>query len=206
MKKNESRRKAFAGTTCRSVAMYTALALLVMKNAQGADNWQVEGANGTLYISGTMLTGACGLAMEDAEQAVRLGDISTTALSKTGDAGRPVNFTVRLTGCMPVPASSVDRRSGNLVSSPDQPAASIIFYTDTDADLPSLARVDGITGMALRLTNDVGHTLPLNERSRPVLLSQGGNELVYTVTPVRTPAPLTAGEWQAVMNFGVRYD
>ncbi len=41
----------------------------------------------------------------------------------------------------------------------------------------------------------------LGARNKPILLTPGQNTLTYTVTPVRTPATLSAGAYRAAIDF-----
>ncbi|WP_275075766.1 hypothetical protein [Providencia rettgeri] len=41
------------------------------------DNWDVDGANGTLYVHGALTESACRLAMSSAYQTVELGTLGT---------------------------------------------------------------------------------------------------------------------------------
>lgn len=46
----------------------------------------------------------------------------------------------------------------------------------------------------------------LGSRGAPQYLTPGNSVLTYYVVPERTPAPLVAGAWHAVVNFGLNYD
>lgn len=187
-------------------ALVTLAAVLLVPQAAMADDWQTEGMYGQLYVRGALLASACALTMDSAAQEVWLGDTGTASLQRPGDRGEPVNFSLRLTGCSAAPAMAVDERYGTRTWSRDQPAVSVTFYADADADVPSLAGVSGVSGLGLRLNDAAGRQVHLNEQGRPALVSPGESELAYTVTPVRTPAVLAPGAWRAVINFGVRYD
>lgn len=187
-------------------ALLTLAAALLIPQAAMADDWQTEGMYGQLYVRGALLASACGLTMDSATQEVWLGETGTASLQQPGDRGEPVNFSLRLTGCAAAPAMAVDERHGTRTWSPDQPVVTVTFYADTDTSEPFLAGVSGVSGLGLRLDDAAGRQVHLNEQGRPALVSPGGSELVYTVTPVRTPAALTPGAWRAVINFGVRYD
>lgn len=180
--------------------------LLFSTGAMAADNWKTEGAHGNIYVAGSLLAGACGLQMDSETQDIWLGETSTMSLRRTGDEGASVPVELRLTGCLPVPASSVDRRTGNRVWSHSEPAVSLSFYAPVAPDMPAYILADGVSGLAIRLSDAAGKTVRLNERNAPVQVIPGNNTLRYTLTPVRTPAPLLPGAWRAVINFGVSYD
>lgn len=67
------------------------------------DNWDVEGANGTLYVHGALTESACRLEMESARQDIALGDIGTGRLQSIGARGEPVRFELRLADCLRSP-------------------------------------------------------------------------------------------------------
>lgn len=187
-------------------AMALLAGLMISGDGVAANNWKTEGAHGQIYVSGALLAGACGLAMDSAAQDVWLGETSTAILQKTGDEGASVPVALRLTGCLPVAASSVDRRTGNVVWSRSEPAISVSFYAPVAPEVPEYILADGVSGLAIRLRDGTGKTVRLNERGAPSLAYPGDNTLRYVLTPVRTPAPLLAGAWRAVINFGVSYD
>lgn len=171
-----------------------------------AEDWQTEEMHGQLYVHGALLASACGLTMDSATQEVWLGETGTASLQHPGAQGKPINFILRLTDCISTPAFAVDEKRASKVWSQDQPAILVNFNANTDANMTTLVSVTGVSGLALQLDDLEGQKVPLNERHRPVLVSPGGNELIYTVTPVRTPAALTPGAWRAVINFGIRYE
>ena len=180
--------------------------LMFSTGAMAADNWKTEGAHGQIYVSGALLAGACGLRMDSEAQDIWLGETSTASLRRAGDEGTSVPVELHLTGCLPVAAASLDRRTGNMVWSHAEPAVSVSFYAPVAPDMPAFILADGVSGLAVRLRDATGKTVRLNERNAPSLVYPGDNILRYTLTPVRTPAPLLPGAWRAVVNFGVSYD
>ncbi len=53
------------------------------------DNWDVDGANGTLYVHGALTESACRLAMTSANQTIDLGTIGTGQLQQVGQSEYP---------------------------------------------------------------------------------------------------------------------
>lgn len=187
----------------RAAALMTGLLFSI--SAEAADNGKTEGY-GQIYVTGALLAGACGLKMESEAQDVWLGEISTATLLHAGDEGAPVPVELYLTGCLPVPAFSVDSRTGNRIWSRSEPAVSVSFYAPVAPEMPAYIQASGVSGLAIRLSDAAGKTVRLNERNAPSLIYPGDNALRYTLTPVRTSAPLLPGAWRAVINFGVSYD
>ncbi|CAI2142749.1 PAP fimbrial minor pilin protein precursor [Serratia fonticola] len=182
------------------------LPLVFGNTVQAADHWEVEGANGVLRVQGTLTESACRLEMVSAWQDIALGEIGTGRLRHLGARGTPVAVHLKLQDCLPGPADNRDRRTGNRLWSPNQPAVSVSFIAPADADNPQLIKVQGAEGLALRLTDSQGRDVRLGSRGAPLWLTPGQNILTYTVTPERTSAPLAAGVYWAQMNFRLHYD
>ena len=179
--------------------------LLPPANA-AVDNWDVEGANGSLYVHGALTESACRLEMTSVRQDIALGEIGTGHLKTVGAQGEPVHFELRLADCLRGPASSRDERTGALTWANNQPAVSVSFLATQDADNPQLVKAQGVSGLGLRLATEEGEDVPLGYRGRPLMLISGQDTLRYTVTPERTPASLMAGGYRAVVDFHLSYD
>lgn len=188
------------------VPLAVGMLLMLMPRAHAVDNWDVQGANGVLYVSGALTENACGLEMESARQAVWLGETGTAQFQHIGDHGTPVAFVLRLKDCLRAPASNRDLWGGALAWSGSEPAVSVSFSGPADADAPGLVSVTGATGLGLLLADSRGQPVRLGARNKPVLLTPGNNTLTYTVTPIRTPATLNPGRYQAVIDFRLHYD
>ncbi|AML56196.1 fimbrial protein [Serratia rubidaea] len=180
--------------------------VMLMPPAQAVDNWDVEGANGVLHVRGALSESACSLEMATARQEVWLGELGSAGFQQPGDRGTPVAFQLRLKDCLRAPASNRDPWGGALAWSGSQPAVSVSFTAPADADAPSLIRVSGVSGLALRLADSAGEPVRLGARNAPRLLTPGQNTLTYTITPVRTPATLGVGAYRATIDFRLYYD
>ena len=181
--------------------------LWLLPPAQAAvDNWDVEGANGTLYVHGALTESACRLEMTSAHQDVTLGETGAGRLRTIGARGEPVRFELRLEDCLRSPAGSRDVRTGGLTWADNQPAVTVSFRAMRDADNPQLVKAQGVSGLGLRLENAQGEDVRLGSRGKPLLLTPGQNTLSYTITPERTPAALIAGCYRAVVDFHLSYD
>ncbi|MBH3259858.1 type 1 fimbrial protein [Serratia marcescens] len=170
------------------------------------DNWDVDGANGALYVHGALTESACRLDMDSVRQDVDLGVIGTGQLRNTGDRGDPVRVELRLMDCLRSPAGSRDLRTGGLTWANDQPAVTVSFRATRDADSPQLVKAQGVSGLGLRLEDGRGEDVRLGSRGKPLLLTPGQNALTYVITPERTPANLMAGSYRAVVDFHLSYD
>lgn len=208
--------RAYWLSELRYYAVLTALALMVplsltallwlLPPAQAADNWQVEGANGVLYLQGALTESACRLEMASARQDIALGEVGSGRLKQPGDRGTPVRFELRLADCLRSPAGSRDLRTGGLVWANNQPAVTVSFRAPRDADNPQLVQARGVSGLGLRLEDGHGRDVRLGERGAPLLLTPGQSTLSYTVAPERTAASLAAGSYRATVDFHLSYD
>lgn len=169
------------------------------------DNWDVDGAHGTLYVTGALTESACRLAMSSAYQTVELGTTGTGQLQHEGQTGTPVAVQLRLEDCLSS-ESRARNNLGNLLWSPEMPAMKIRFLAPADNQDPRLAAVTGAKGIGLQLSDISRHPITLGQYSVPQLVSPGQNQLTYYVTPVRTTAGLTAGAYQALIRFQVSYE
>ncbi|CAI1146054.1 PAP fimbrial minor pilin protein precursor [Serratia marcescens] len=181
--------------------------LVLLPSAHAAiDNWDVEGANGTLYVHGALTESACRLEMTSAWQAIALGEIGTGRLQTVGSRGVPARFELRLMDCLRSPAGSRDPRTGGMTWANIQPSVTVSFDAVRDADNAQLIKAEGVAGLGLRLADAQGNDVRLGSRGAPILLTPGQNALSYTITPERTPAVLKAGSYQAVVGFHLSYD
>ena len=180
--------------------------LWLLPTSYAADNWDVEGANGTLYVQGALTESACRLEMESARQDIWLGEVATGRLAAPAARGEPVGFELRLRDCLRTPAAGRDERTGTLLWAPNQPAVAVSFSAPADADNPQLVKVRGVSGLGLRLLDERGRDVRLGARGQALWLTPGQNALRYTVAPERTAAPLAAGAYRAVVDFKLNYE
>lgn len=189
------------------IIIFLVLYISVPFYAVGAtDNWNVEGANGELYVYGSLTEGSCQLDMTSEYQQISLGDIDDSNLHHPGDEGKSIPFILKLKDCLRIGGAQMSRYSGNVVWDALQPVVTISFLAVEDPSMPSLVEVTGMSGIALRLRDSAGRIVPIGERAEPQFEAVGNNELVYSITPVRTEAPLIDGPYQATINFQVNYD
>jgi len=195
------------GALALMVPLSLGMILALLPSAQAAvDNWDVEGANGTLYVHGALTESACRLEMTSAWQDIALGEIGTGRLQALGARGEPVRFELRLADCLRSQAGSRDLRTGGMAWANGQPAATVSFNAVRDADNPQLVKAQGVSGLGLRLEDGLGRDARLGSRGAPLMLTPGQNTLSYTVTPERTPATLVPGSYRAVVDFHLSYD
>jgi type 1 fimbria pilin len=182
------------------------LLLALMGQAHAADDEDVEGMVGMLNIRGAMHEMPCSLEMTSLHQTIDLGAISAGQLQRPGDQATSKPFQLRFTDCQRTAGRIVSERTGNLTWSAYQPVLSVTFIAPADADDPRLVKVQGITGMGLRLTDALGRDVQLGSRGEPLFLPLGGSTQTWNVQPTRTSAPLTSGAFRAVVDFRLNYE
>ncbi|WP_435952409.1 fimbrial protein [Dryocola sp. BD626] len=189
-------------------ALLMALALLTSLSvkAKVPDNWNVDGENGVIYVRGALVEGACDLDVHSIYQEIDLGTTTSAKLLKPGDQGVPVAVTIRLNHCIRIQGSVFDPETNHFATSPHQPVVAVKFTSVADSDNPDLVRVNGITGMGLRILNSQHDYVYLEREDTPQFLNEGRDELAYYIIPERTAAPLTPGNYHAVINFSLSYD
>lgn len=186
----------------------SALLLVFLSTGVNAmpDNWEVEGENGMLHVSGLLTEGACRLDMQSSIQEVSLGITSSVNLQQPGQRGTPVAFQLYLRDCLATGGDQTDWQTGSRTSDRLQPVVSVTFWGEGDTASPALLKVKGASGMGLRLLDDAHRDVRIGRRGAPLWLNPYNSELTYYVVPERTSEPLIAGAYQAVVDFRLNYD
>ncbi|MBL5841185.1 type 1 fimbrial protein [Enterobacter asburiae] len=175
-------------------------------NAKVQDGWDIDGEHGRMYVHGLLTEGACRLDMTSAWQDVEMASLTTAQLQVPGAEGVPVPVALRLKDCIRTRGDSLDNRTGAHTWDSVQPVVNVTFVAPVDPDSPSLLKVAGAKGVALRVTDSAQRVIRPGERSAPQFVTPSSDQLTYTITPVRTAAELVPGEYHAVLNFGLSYD
>ena len=179
---------------------------LLIASAQHAQAQIHDAMSGVLEISGEFVNSPCVLDMSSADQSVDLGNVSRSQLLRPGDQASPVAFQLRFLDCNRASGSLMNERTGNLVWSAYQPVVSVAFLAPADADDPRLVKVQGVTGMGLRLTDALGRDVRLGSRGEPLFLAYGNDTLTWQVQPTRTRAALSNGAFRATVDLRFIYE
>ena len=179
---------------------------LLLASAQHAQAEIHDAMSGVLEISGEFVNSPCVLDMSSADQSVDLGNVSRSQLLRPGDQASPVAFQLRFVDCNRASGSLMNERTGNLVWSAYQPVVSVAFLAPADKDDPRLVKVQGVTGMGLRLTDALGRDVRLGSRGEPLFLAYGNDTLTWQVQPTRTRAALSNGAFRATVDFRFIYE
>lgn len=182
------------------------IGMLISAEADAASLENVDGEHGTLRVTGQLVDSPCRLSMESQDQTIDLGTLASTDLMYPGARSQPVSFSIRLEGCLVASGHLQDATSDSTVWGANQPVVDVAFTAPADFSDPSLMRLNGVEGIALRLTDSQNHDVRLGSRGVPKLLSPGGNRLEWTVVAERVPGRLVPGSFRAVANFKLGYD
>ncbi|MFK7604962.1 MULTISPECIES: fimbrial protein [unclassified Pseudomonas] len=163
-------------------------------------------SEGLLDISGSLNHAPCVLEMTSAYQTVDLKTVPRSVLMRPGDGATPQAFQLRFLDCRRASGSVLNDRTGTLVWSAYQPVVSVSFVAVADADDPRLVKVQGVSGMGLRLTDSLGRDVRLGSRGAPLFLAHGSDTLTWHVQPTRTSAALTNGAFRAAVDFRLNYE
>lgn len=200
--------KSFSLLFGLSLIFHSAVIYAASNNAfyNTTGNWDVEGANGKIFVYGSLTESACHLSMDSAFQSVDLGNIETASLKTIGAQGHKTLVNIELLDCIEIPTVLRNNKSGNVTWSLSQPGMKIRFITPVVPFRPNIARVEGVNGLGLQITNPKGKEIAFGEYSEPELISTGQNILTYYVAPVRIAEKLQAGAYRSVISFQITYE
>lgn len=166
----------------------------------------IDGMSGVIEVSGSLHNSPCVLDMTSSYQTVDLNTVPRSELERPGDQASPVAFQLRFLDCQRASGSLQSERTGKLVWSAYQPVVSVAFIAPADADDPRLVKVQGVTGMGLRITDALGRGVPLGTRGEPLFLAHGSDTLTWHVRSTRTSAALGNGAFRATVDFRLIYE
>ncbi|BEO25528.1 type 1 fimbrial protein [Serratia marcescens] len=172
----------------------------------------IEGTTGTVSFHGGLLSSPCSLTPDSRDQSVDLGDVSARDFRNAGDRSAPVRFRLSFRNCLlgaralvDNPAGPRNGDAGRLYLQGEQ-AATLVFLGESDVDNPSLLKLNGgVQGIGLRLQDQQGQALELNQRSRPYILQPGSNTLWFSASVESTQRAVMAAGFAAVAHIQVIY-
>ncbi|MGP4131687.1 type 1 fimbrial protein [Pantoea tagorei] len=182
------------------------LVLLAAGEAKAASLKEVDGEHGILTVVGELVDSPCRLSMDSHDQTLDLGTLASADLARAGARSNPVRLSVRLEGCLVAYGFIKDERTDAATWSANQPVVSVAFNAPADFSNPSLIRLTGVQGIALRLTDNNNREVRLGGQGVPTILTPGDNTLNWTVTAERVPGPLVPGPFRAIADFRLSYE
>jgi type 1 fimbria pilin len=149
---------------------------------------------GMVSMGGEIHESACSIHTDDVWQEIPFNEVTHRSISdETTTVTQPVK--IRLINC------SLDRKNGSLWSN-----VAMTFDGERDATSPDLFTVHGSAeGIGLRITNSSGKNTKPGESLPPEDISEGDNELKYTLNLVNNGNQLKEGDWFSVIRFVVAY-
>lgn len=166
----------------------------------------VDGEHGTLTVTGQLVDSPCQMSMESRDQSIDLGTLASAELAYPGARSQPVHFEVRLQGCLVASGHMRDSQTDSTTSGKNQPVVDMAFTAPADFSDPSLMKLSGVEGIALRLTDNHNRDVRLGSHGIPQLLAPGDNSLHWKVVAERVPGRLVPGAFRAITDFRLSYD
>ncbi|MCR1574218.1 fimbrial protein [Klebsiella aerogenes] len=170
-----------------------------------SEGYEIDGANGVIYVRGALSESACRLDMSSVQQTVELGTVSTGQLRRDGH-GTPIAVKLILHDCLRSPSVGQDRWLSTQLWNPYQPSVTATFNGMSSPEMPGLLAVNGAAGMALRLSDEQGRDVRIGSRGIPLQLTPGENQIIFYITPQRTSGELKADAFFAQVSFQLNYD
>lgn len=163
---------------------------LYLSNVSAATN----AGSGRVNLGGEIHESACSIHTDDVWQEIPFEDVTHRTLSDaTATVSQPVK--IRLINC------SLARKNGSVWTN-----VAMTFDGARDETSPDLFSVHGSAeGIGLRITNRTGVNAIPGENLPPEELSDGDNELKYTLNLVKNGNQLKEGDWFSVIRFVVAY-
>ncbi|OFS08507.1 fimbrial protein [Hafnia sp. HMSC23F03] len=173
---------------------------------------QVEGENGVVHFSGNVYVAPCVLDPQSREQYIDLGDISARLFHQSGDRSKLIPFTLRLRDCLRGASQSASDITSQSVGQPTQrytsgeQAVSLRLEGESSPINQDLLRIQGaVKGAGIRLLDDKGHALALNQKANTWLLSPGDNELQLNAALESTQSSISAGDFRSLLRLIMEY-
>ncbi|EBH1886804.1 hypothetical protein FKD80_20945 [Salmonella enterica] len=182
------------------------LSVLVLPNAFAVtDYWDVDGANGTLYIHGTLVENACHLDMNSAYQEINLGSLSTEHFNRPGDQGHAVPFEIKLEKCFNITGTAYGTPSLHKIRYTGQPLVEVYFSAVADNYNHELIRMEGVSGVGIRIMDQFRNNIAINSFDKTTELTAGDNILSFRLAPEKTTDSLSVGKFNSLFNFHLKY-
>ncbi|EKS6888719.1 type 1 fimbrial protein [Enterobacter bugandensis] len=154
-----------------------------------------SGGGGKISFSGSIIDAACSVAPESEDQAISLGQITSSQLGNGGTndgKSKPRNFEIKLENCTTTTKNSV---TTTFTGSPSA------------YDSDSLGVTGSGGGVSIVLTDGSGTKIALGKETAPTMLADGNNTLRFAayVEGGGTSATITEGDFSAVAGFTLTY-
>ncbi|CAI0912581.1 Fimbria A protein precursor [Serratia entomophila] len=172
----------------------------------------IEGTTGTVSFHGGLLSSPCSLTPDSQDQSIDLGDVNARAFQNAGDQSAPVRFRLSFRNCLLGARALADNPAGprngdaNRLYLQGEQAATLVFLGESDINNPQLLKLNGgVQGIGLRLKDQQGRPLALNQQSHPYILQPGSNTLWFSASVESTQRAVMAAGFAAVAHIQVVY-
>ncbi|CAI0960862.1 MULTISPECIES: fimbrial protein [Serratia] len=172
----------------------------------------VQGTTGTVSFYGGLLSAPCSLAPDSQDQSIDLGEVNARDFQNAGDRSAPVRFRLSFRNCLLGARALADNPAGprngdaNRLYLQGEQAATLVFLGESDIANPQLLKLNGgAQGIGLRLRDQQGRALALNQQSRPYILQPGSNTLWFSASVESTQRAVMAAGFAAVAHIQVIY-
>ncbi|CAI1182180.1 fimbrial protein [Serratia ficaria] len=172
----------------------------------------VQGTTGTVSFYGGLLSAPCSLAPDSQDQSIDLGEVNARDFQNAGDRSAPVRFRLSFRNCLLGARALADNPAGprngdaNRLYLQGEQAATLVFLGESDIANPQLLKLNGgVQGIGLRLRDQQGCALALNQQSRPYILQPGSNTLWFSASVESTQRAVMAAGFAAVAHIQVIY-
>lgn len=172
----------------------------------------IQGTTGTVSFHGGLLSSPCSLTPDSQDQSIDLGDVNARDFQNAGDQSTPVRFRLSFRNCLLGAKALADNPAGQRNGDAAQlylqgeQAATLVFLGDSDVNNPELLKLNGgVQGIGLRLKDQQGRALALNQQSRPYVLQPGSNTLWFSASVESTQRAVMAAGFSGVAHIQVIY-
>lgn len=148
--------------------------------------------DGRASFKGQVIASTCTLFMEDSYQVVYMGEIPVRDLQNTF-VGPEKKFRLRLQGC-------------DLAETGKQSRVRVTFDGLQGEAPDRFSLIGKAEGINLRILDKYGYTARVGKVMSPLLLTENGGDLDYTLQIVRNDQPLKAGNYYAILSFKIDYE
>lgn len=189
----------------RTNKMLLALGIAALLPAGSALAAEISG--GTINFNGSIVTSACAISASSANIAVDMGQVRTAALSTAGsESSTAKTFSIVLEDC------EIADTSASTPTNPIPATTVAVTFSGTasgsDPDTLAVGSNGGTASaqnVAIRLYDELGNVVKLNESAAAVALRSGNNTLNFSARFYSKDGGATAGDASAVATYTVTY-
>ena len=172
--------------------------------------YDVDGQHGIIHFRGSVFTSPCVLDSASQVQEVVMNDVSARIFQHAGARSEPVPFTIKMKGCLAgardtyiTPPEVISRI--NQASATKERLIALSFIGETDGIHPGLLKLQGVRGLGLRVLDNHGKPLILNQGRYPYLLPIGDSNLQFTAVLESTQKNVSSGSYYGMMRLMLEY-